>query len=203
MLNYLYHKKDILSREPRGGVEHSQLVDLLATVEGVVLVDMRDRWVWSKEASGDFTVASVRKWIDDKRLPEVSTKTRWIKAMPIKVNVHAWKVRLDCLPTRLNISRRGMDIGFILCPICDTAVESSRHIFFNCNVAKESLRKIARWWCSKVFAIVCGAIFGYSVINASLARQTQLRRRFLKMLCRVLFIGVIIDVRLLLVEMIG
>ncbi|GKE21390.1 RNA-directed DNA polymerase, eukaryota, reverse transcriptase zinc-binding domain protein, partial [Tanacetum coccineum] len=118
-------------REPRGGVEHSQLVDLLATVEGVVLVDMRDMWVWSLEGSGEFTVASVRKWIDDKRLPEVSTKTRWIKAMPIKVNVHAWKVRLDCLPTRLNISRRGMDIDSILCPICDNAVESSRHIFFN------------------------------------------------------------------------
>ncbi|GKC76475.1 RNA-directed DNA polymerase, eukaryota, reverse transcriptase zinc-binding domain protein [Tanacetum coccineum] len=84
-------------------------------------------------------LAHIRKWIDDKRLPEVSTKTRWIKAMPIKVNVHAWKVRLDCLPTRLNISRRGMDIGSILCPICDTAVESSRHVFFNCNVAEESL----------------------------------------------------------------
>ncbi|GKD31094.1 RNA-directed DNA polymerase, eukaryota, reverse transcriptase zinc-binding domain protein [Tanacetum coccineum] len=107
-------------REPRGGVEHSQLVVLLATVEGVVLIDMRDRWV--------------------------STKTRWIKAMPIKVNVHAWKMRLDCLPTRLNISQRGMYIDSILCPICDNAVESSRHIFFNCNVAREILRKIARWW---------------------------------------------------------
>ncbi|GJV37309.1 RNA-directed DNA polymerase, eukaryota, reverse transcriptase zinc-binding domain protein [Tanacetum coccineum] len=48
-------------REPRGGVKHSQLVDLLATVEGVVLVDMRDMWVWSLEGSGEFTVASVRK----------------------------------------------------------------------------------------------------------------------------------------------
>ncbi|GJQ90373.1 RNA-directed DNA polymerase, eukaryota [Tanacetum coccineum] len=85
----LFKKKDIDIYEPRGGMEHSQLVDLLATVEGVVLVDMRDR--------------------------------PWIKAMPIKVNVHAWKVRLDCLPTRLNISQRGMDIGSILCPICDTA----------------------------------------------------------------------------------
>ncbi|GKD45892.1 RNA-directed DNA polymerase, eukaryota [Tanacetum coccineum] len=112
----------------------------------LMLVSEIKSYLLTKEASGDFTVASVRKWIDDKRLPEVSTKTRWIKAMPIKVNVHAWKVRLDCLPTRLNISRRGIDIGYILCPICDTAVESSRHIFFNCNVAKESLRKIARWW---------------------------------------------------------
>ena len=50
---------------------------------------MNDMWVWSLEGSGDFFVASVRKLIDDKRLPEVSSKTRWIKAVPIKVNVHA------------------------------------------------------------------------------------------------------------------
>ncbi|GJS38459.1 RNA-directed DNA polymerase, eukaryota [Tanacetum coccineum] len=42
--------------------------------------------------------------------PEVSTQTRWIKAVPIKVNIHAWKVRMDCLPTRLNISRRDLPL---------------------------------------------------------------------------------------------
>ncbi|GJW37480.1 hypothetical protein Tco_0060400 [Tanacetum coccineum] len=34
---------------------------------------------------GEFSVASVRKVIDDNRFPEVSTQTRWIKAVPIKV----------------------------------------------------------------------------------------------------------------------
>nr|GEV74515.1 RNA-directed DNA polymerase, eukaryota, reverse transcriptase zinc-binding domain protein [Tanacetum cinerariifolium] len=51
------------------------------------------------------------KMIDDFMLPEVSSKTRWIKAVPIKVNVHACKVKLDGLPTRLNISRRGRSRG--------------------------------------------------------------------------------------------
>ncbi|GKA16526.1 hypothetical protein Tco_0696273 [Tanacetum coccineum] len=63
-------------RTPRGGVEQSQFADLLIKVEGVSLVNMNDRWVWSLEGSGDFSVASVRKLIDDKRLPEVSSKTR-------------------------------------------------------------------------------------------------------------------------------
>nr|GEV52935.1 RNA-directed DNA polymerase, eukaryota, reverse transcriptase zinc-binding domain protein [Tanacetum cinerariifolium] len=71
------------------------------------LVPMSNRRIWSLESSGYFSVASVRKLIDDKMLPEVATKTRWIKSVPIKVNVHAWKVRLDSLLTRLNISRRG------------------------------------------------------------------------------------------------
>ncbi|GJY46578.1 RNA-directed DNA polymerase, eukaryota [Tanacetum coccineum] len=134
-------------RDPRSGVEHSQLVDLVDKIEGVSLVAMNDRWTWALEGSGDFSVASVRKLLDDKRLPDVSSQTCWIKAVPIKVNIHAWKVRLDCLPTRLNISRRGMDIASILCPICGSAVELSSHLFFDCHVAKDNFRKICRlYW---------------------------------------------------------
>ncbi|GJT46442.1 RNA-directed DNA polymerase, eukaryota, partial [Tanacetum coccineum] len=115
-------------------------------MKGCVLVNMQDRWVWSLEGSGDFLVASVRNLIDGITLSEVSTKTRWIKEVPIKINVHAWKVKIDCLPTRLNISRRGMDIDSILCPMCGIAVESTRHLFFTCHISRDILRKISRWW---------------------------------------------------------
>nr|GEV61857.1 hypothetical protein [Tanacetum cinerariifolium] len=103
---------------PRGGVEQQQFEHLNEKVET----------------------------IDDFMLPEVSSKTRWVKVVPITVNVHAWKVKLDGLPTRLNISRRGIDIESILCPICGKAVESTSHIFFTCEMSKEILRKISRWW---------------------------------------------------------
>nr|GFB01013.1 RNA-directed DNA polymerase, eukaryota [Tanacetum cinerariifolium] len=96
-------------------------------VEGYILVDMMDRWFWALEGSGEFTITSVRKMINDFMLPEMSSKTRWIKAVPIKVNVHAWKVKLDGLPTRLNISRRGIDIESVLCSMCGKAVESTSH----------------------------------------------------------------------------
>lgn len=86
------------------------------------------------------------KLTDDKMLPEVAAKTRWIKAVPIKVNVHAWKVRSDCLPTRTNISRRRMDIDSIIFPMCVNAVESTSHLFFTCHIAREIFHKISRWW---------------------------------------------------------
>nr|GEW73045.1 RNA-directed DNA polymerase, eukaryota [Tanacetum cinerariifolium] len=60
-------------RGPRGGVEQEQYIALM------------------NQGSGDFSVASVRKLIDDKMLSEVATKTRWVNVVPIKVNVHAWK----------------------------------------------------------------------------------------------------------------
>nr|GEY03364.1 RNA-directed DNA polymerase, eukaryota, reverse transcriptase zinc-binding domain protein [Tanacetum cinerariifolium] len=115
-------------------------------VEGCILADMMDRWFWALEGSGEFTITAVRKMIDDFMLPDVSFKTRWIKAVPIKVNVHAWKVKLDGLPTRLNISRKGIDIESILCSMCGKAVESTSRIFFTCQMSKEILRKIFRWW---------------------------------------------------------
>nr|GFB17102.1 RNA-directed DNA polymerase, eukaryota [Tanacetum cinerariifolium] len=131
---------------PRGGVEQFQFELLKKKVEGCILADMMDRWFWALKGSGDFTVASVRKMIDDFMLPEVSSKTRWIEAVPIKVNVRARKVKLDGLPTRLNISRRGIDIEPILCPMCGKTVESTSHIFCTCKIYSEILRKISRWW---------------------------------------------------------
>ncbi|GKB50498.1 hypothetical protein Tco_0901251, partial [Tanacetum coccineum] len=79
--------------------------------ENIMLADSRDRWLWSLEGSGEFSIASVRRVIDDKLLPLVSSKTRWGNVVPIKVNIHAWKVKLDYLLTRLNISRRGIDVS--------------------------------------------------------------------------------------------
>ncbi|GJX02718.1 RNA-directed DNA polymerase, eukaryota, partial [Tanacetum coccineum] len=133
---------------------HKQCVigTLFAVIEShlarprVVLGVTPDRWYWTLDGSGEFSVASARKVIDDNRFPEVSNQTRWIKAVPIKVNIHAWKVRMDCLPTRLNISRRGIDIPSILCPVCGSVTESSSHLFFDCLVAKDNFRKICRWW---------------------------------------------------------
>nr|GEU97671.1 RNA-directed DNA polymerase, eukaryota, reverse transcriptase zinc-binding domain protein [Tanacetum cinerariifolium] len=86
-------------RNTRGGVEK----ELVTLMHGVSLSPMADRWTWALENSGEFTVSSVRKHIDDKLIPRVGSKTRWIKYEPIKVNVNAWKVKLDALPTRFNV----------------------------------------------------------------------------------------------------
>nr|GEY27882.1 RNA-directed DNA polymerase, eukaryota [Tanacetum cinerariifolium] len=74
---------------PRGGVEQAQFERLKEMVEGVTLSNLNDRWSWSLVGSGDFSVSSVRKLIDNAILPKGISKTRWIKEVPIKINVHA------------------------------------------------------------------------------------------------------------------
>nr|GEW65466.1 RNA-directed DNA polymerase, eukaryota [Tanacetum cinerariifolium] len=94
----------------------------------------------AKVKAGEFSVASVRQLIDDKTLPEVDSKTRWIKYVPITVNVLAWKVKSDSLPTRFNVSRRGIPIDSIKCGICDTGAETSSHLFFSCCMVRQTVR---------------------------------------------------------------
>nr|GEU95458.1 RNA-directed DNA polymerase, eukaryota [Tanacetum cinerariifolium] len=133
-------------REPRSGAEQAQLNELSILVSDVNLRPISDRWALSLKGSGDFSVASIRKVIDGKRFSKVSSKTRWIKSVPNKVNILAWKVKFDGLPTRLNISRRGIMIDSIIFPICDRGVESSNHMFFMCNLASNLSCMISKWW---------------------------------------------------------
>ncbi|GKD66776.1 RNA-directed DNA polymerase, eukaryota, reverse transcriptase zinc-binding domain protein [Tanacetum coccineum] len=115
-------------QKARGGIEQVQYEELSDMVNSISLTPKNDRYVWSLSNSGDFSVASFRKVIDENRYPGGRSRTRWVKYVPIKVNVTAWKIKMDALPTRLNISRRGMDIQSLSCPICDCGVESSRMV---------------------------------------------------------------------------
>nr|GEU97909.1 RNA-directed DNA polymerase, eukaryota, reverse transcriptase zinc-binding domain protein [Tanacetum cinerariifolium] len=87
-------------RCPRGGAEQMQFEELLADIQKVRLTPMVDR-----------------KEIDDKLVLEGAHKTRWCKFVPIKINVFGWKVMTDSLPSRFNVSRRGITIDSIACGV--------------------------------------------------------------------------------------
>nr|GEX92910.1 RNA-directed DNA polymerase, eukaryota [Tanacetum cinerariifolium] len=139
----IVHEANLCSR---GGVEQEQFEELVTLVHDVRLVPMSDRWTWTLANSGEFSVASVRQLIDDKTLLEVDSKTRWIKYVLIKVNVLAWKVKSGSLPTRFNVSRRGIPIDSIKCGICDMGAETSSHFFISCCMVRQTVRLISRWW---------------------------------------------------------
>ncbi|GKD31304.1 RNA-directed DNA polymerase, eukaryota [Tanacetum coccineum] len=115
-------------------------------VRGLVLLNIEDRWSWSLEGYGLFSIKSSSAYIDDLLLPKADAATRWIRILPIKINVFAWKVCLDALPTRCNMSLREIDIPSILCPLCNRAVENSDHILFSCSMVQKVWRRLLTWW---------------------------------------------------------
>nr|GEX28845.1 RNA-directed DNA polymerase, eukaryota [Tanacetum cinerariifolium] len=128
-------------RMPRGGVEQENYGLLCSKVGDLVLPNISDKWCWSLEVSQKFLVKSSCNLIDNTILPKAEVPTRWLRVIPIKVNVHAWRVCLDKLPTIANLSLRGMDISSIACPLCNSAMESSSHIFFTCPLSRQVWRK--------------------------------------------------------------
>ncbi|GJX70764.1 hypothetical protein Tco_0307935 [Tanacetum coccineum] len=66
---------------------------------------------------GEFSIKSVQIYIDDFLLPTEPVQTRSVKVVPIKVNIMAWRVWLDNLPTRFNLSSRGLEILSLSCPL--------------------------------------------------------------------------------------
>ncbi|GJX29633.1 hypothetical protein Tco_0237712 [Tanacetum coccineum] len=84
-------------RAPRGGVEQKHQLHLLSRMTDLLLPHMLDRWVWSLEALGDFSMKSVCNLIDDMLLPKEELPTRWVNVIPIKINVFAWRLRLNKL----------------------------------------------------------------------------------------------------------
>nr|GEX76552.1 RNA-directed DNA polymerase, eukaryota [Tanacetum cinerariifolium] len=72
----------------------------------ITLAPQADRYNWLLNNDGVYSVASLRKKIDNQRSPGEASRTRWVKYIPIKVNILAWKIKLNALPTRFNLSRR-------------------------------------------------------------------------------------------------
>nr|GFA03089.1 RNA-directed DNA polymerase, eukaryota, reverse transcriptase zinc-binding domain protein [Tanacetum cinerariifolium] len=130
----------------RDGVEKSQLDDMLLLLRDFSLVDTRDSWQYNLDASNTFSVRSMTKCINLAILPFSSDKVSWNKTLPIKVNIHSWRLRMDRLPTRYNVDLRGIDLNSMRCPLCDGDVETSQHLFIDCPVACDMRKVISGLW---------------------------------------------------------
>ncbi|GKE92258.1 RNA-directed DNA polymerase, eukaryota, reverse transcriptase zinc-binding domain protein, partial [Tanacetum coccineum] len=87
-----------------------------------------------------------REGAESEQFNELSRVLSCLRLKIGKINIIAWKVRLDKLPTRLNLSIRGLDIKSIICPLCGSYVESSSHLLFACSLVKSLAHKIMIWW---------------------------------------------------------
>lgn len=123
------------SRKNLGSRNEEALENLLSEVAHVSVNSLPDSWQWSITHDDVFPVLNTCIHVDNAILPSFSPSTRWSKILPRKVNIFIWRLLLDRLPNRLNLSSRGLEITSISCPLCNVGVESNDHIFFGCDMA--------------------------------------------------------------------
>nr|GEV86585.1 RNA-directed DNA polymerase, eukaryota [Tanacetum cinerariifolium] len=93
----------------------SSFRDMLNEIGQVNIEVSKDTCDWSLGPKGTFTVKDARNLIDQKSLPSLPSAT-WEKSIPRKVNIFIWRLSLDRLPHRLNLSLRGMVFRLSLVP---------------------------------------------------------------------------------------
>nr|GEV76493.1 RNA-directed DNA polymerase, eukaryota [Tanacetum cinerariifolium] len=123
--------KWVLSAVLFEGAESHQLSLLTNLLDTVILSNMEDKWFFDLNGDARFCVKDVRCLLDDVFLPKAEVPTRWIKSIPIKINIFAWKLCLDRLPTRVNLAKRNVVVASLLCPLCDSGMEDAAHFFLD------------------------------------------------------------------------
>nr|GEZ74756.1 hypothetical protein [Tanacetum cinerariifolium] len=78
-------------RQVWDGAESQQWADLLLLLGTFSLSPSIDRWVCDLNGDGSFRVKDFRFVLDDLILPSLNMATRWVKCVPVKVNVFAIK----------------------------------------------------------------------------------------------------------------
>lgn len=93
----------------------------------------------------EFSVKGLRSFIDQSSLPSHHLATSWNKIVPKKVNIHAWRVVKNRLPTKFNLWFRGVHHNSLICPCCGNGIETLFHIISYCHIAKMVWKAICIW----------------------------------------------------------
>nr|GEV40542.1 RNA-directed DNA polymerase, eukaryota [Tanacetum cinerariifolium] len=133
-------------RPMRGGSEYQHLTDLNSLMQSVSLSHSCNRWICDLSGDGEFRVKEVRNFLDNLFLPSYTDATRWVKYIPIKINVFVWRARCDFLPIRVNLSRRGILLESSSCPLCLSSEENIHDVLFGCGLTESIFCWICQWW---------------------------------------------------------
>ena len=131
-------------REIRSGMELDQMHNLLNMLPSSISSEA-DKWNWMMNGKAIFSVAQIRKCIDQKCLQHEDRSNTWNKWVPKKVNIFVWRLMRNGIPTKVNLFGRGVDVNSYRCNLCKHGIDDISHLFVNCELAKELMVKINNW----------------------------------------------------------
>ncbi|XP_071740474.1 uncharacterized protein [Rutidosis leptorrhynchoides] len=86
--------------------------------------------------------------IDSIILPRTNVGNATIRnnLIPQKVGIFVWRVLNGRIAVKVELAKRGIDSGSLLCPICKDTPESIDHALLSCKLSNEVWTGIHKWW---------------------------------------------------------
>ncbi|KAJ9557995.1 hypothetical protein OSB04_012609 [Centaurea solstitialis] len=135
----------VSDRRPRGR-ELGKLEDFLARSQHVKLSENKtDKMEWTLDTSKEYSAKKMRVILENQEAVS-ALPTVWSKLVPKKVCTFIWRARLDRLPCRVNLDKRGLELDSLLCPRCGEVVETSEHALLGCSEVADLWNRIGNWW---------------------------------------------------------
>lgn len=116
---------------------------------------MEDVWQWRLDDGGRFTVNSMYKKLEGLLLEERSVTEDqgrvfgniWKSLAPSKVVAFSWKLLLDRIPTKVNLSYRSVlpPEASLNCVLCNGNLEVTNHLFIHCEFAQGVWAGLFSW----------------------------------------------------------
>ncbi|XP_022041644.1 uncharacterized protein LOC110944242 [Helianthus annuus] len=125
--------------------EEAELIDLSLLLSDFGVSEGPDKWVWSHDQSGLFSVASIKRVAAAAQSSVPANLFLWNNLVPKKVGVVAWRALAERLPTKLALARRNINIGDTRCIFCGDYEESCEHLFVSCQFTQSIWIVMAQW----------------------------------------------------------
>ncbi|XP_021992114.1 uncharacterized protein LOC110888926 [Helianthus annuus] len=101
----------------------------------------KDVWGWMTNLVEAFTVKAVKADLNALG-PQITNLDgiKWCNWAIPKANLLAWRSVQGRIPTRVELSKRGVQVGNVLCPNCGQMEETVDHLLVSCATTR------ALWW---------------------------------------------------------
>ncbi|KAK1426532.1 hypothetical protein QVD17_15206 [Tagetes erecta] len=124
--------------------EEQQLVTCKNFLNQVQITNTPDKWKWSNNSSGAFTVASMRSLLH-RPIDTNGFRLQWNNWIQVKVNIFGWRAEMDRIATKDALLMRGIITNSSICALCGEYNETAAHLLVACYFANMTWHFISSW----------------------------------------------------------
>ncbi|KAL4566379.1 hypothetical protein LXL04_030494 [Taraxacum kok-saghyz] len=106
----------------------------------------KDKWIIPAAPNGSFSTSWIRRRLEFQKSAGQTSTDIWQKEVPKKINILMWRITINRILVREELSKMGIDVPCTLCSFCEIEVETISHLLFECDWSGWLWTREGLWW---------------------------------------------------------